>query len=191
MPSPSVPSPKLLASLAIPFASTSANHRPSRPNTSSSSPPSPSWVSLAQWLEIDGKRQRRCAKQLFEDLLRLGYQGAYDSMQRFVRDHKPQAFVPLLFVAGKAYQFDWNEEVMEIDGVVQRVKAAHFRLTHSRQPFVMVFPRETQEMVFAAHDAAFHYWGGVPRQGIYDNLKTCVEQVLEGKERRFNPRAIM
>lgn len=43
-------------------------------------------------------------------------------------------------------------------------------------------------MLFAAHDAAFHYWGGVPRQGIYDNLKTCVDQVLGGKERRFNPR---
>ena len=71
------------------------------------------------------------------------------------------AFVPLTFAAGEAYQFDWSEEEVEIGGVVQRVKAAHFRLTHSRQPFVMVFPRETQEMVFAAHYAAFHYWGGV------------------------------
>ena len=151
---------------------------------------------LTQWLDLDAKRpkrQRRCARQLFEDLQRLGYQGAYDSVQRFVRDYKQQsakvaAFVPLTFAAGEAYQFDWSEEEVEIGGVVQRVKAAHFRLTHSRQPFVMVFPRETQEMVFAAHDAAFHYWGGVPRQGIYDNLKTCVDQVLEGKERRFNPR---
>ncbi|MFH6570750.1 IS21 family transposase [Aeromonas caviae] len=142
---------------------------------------------LTQWLDLDAKRpkrQRRCARQLFEDLQRLGYQGAYDSVQRFVRDYKQQsakvaAFVPLTFAAGEAYQFDWSEEEVEIGGVVQRVKAAHFRLTHSRQPFVMVFPRETQEMVFAAHDAAFHYWGGVPRQGIYDNLKTCVDQVLE------------
>ena len=126
---------------------------------------------LTQWLDLDAKRpkrQRRCARQLFEDLQRLGYQGAYDSVQRFVRDYKQQsakvaAFVPLTFAAGEAYQFDWSEEEVEIGGVVQRVKAAHFRLTHSRQPFVMVFPRETQEMVFAAHDAAFHYWGGVPR----------------------------
>ncbi|HHQ4546723.1 TPA: helix-turn-helix domain-containing protein [Aeromonas veronii] len=34
------------------------------------------------------KRQRRCARQLFEDLQRLGYQGAYDSAQRFVCDYK-------------------------------------------------------------------------------------------------------
>ncbi|BEE07969.1 hypothetical protein VAWG005_07820 [Aeromonas dhakensis] len=55
-------------------------------------------------------------------------------------------FVPLTFAAGEAYQFDWGEEEVELGGVVQRVKAAHFRPTHSRQPFVMVFPREPQEM---------------------------------------------
>ena len=34
---------------------------------------------LTQWLDLDAKRpkrQRRCARQLFEDLQRLGYQGA-------------------------------------------------------------------------------------------------------------------
>lgn len=30
------------------------------------------------------------------------------------------------------------------------VKAAHIRLCHSRMPFVRVYPRETQEMVFDA-----------------------------------------
>ena len=54
----------------------------------------------------------------------------------------------------------------------------------------MMFHRETQEMVFAAHDAAFHYWGSVPRQGVYDNLKTSVDQVQEGKEWCFNPRVL-
>ncbi|MFC5839986.1 hypothetical protein [Aeromonas bestiarum] len=78
----------------------------------------------------------------------FGLPGAYDSVQRFVRDYKQlpakvAAFVPLLFAAGKAYQFDWSEEEVEIGGVVQRVKAAHFRLTHSRQPFVMVSSRAT------------------------------------------------
>lgn len=195
-----MPSPNSRPSRAIPFANTFDNPLLNRPSTGVSNPPSPSsanssWA-LVQWLDLDAKRpkrQRRCARHLFEDLQRQGYQGAYDSVQRFVCDYKKQpartaAFVPLRFAPGEAYQFDWSEEEVEIAGVVQRVKAAHFRLTHSRQPFVMVFPRETQDMVFAAHDAAFHYWGGVPRQGIYDNLKTCVDQILEGKERRFNPR---
>lgn len=72
---------------------------------------------LTQWLDLDAKRpkrQRRCARQLFEDLQRLGYQGAYDSVQRFVRDYKQQlpakvaAFVSLTFAAGEAYRFDWG-----------------------------------------------------------------------------------
>ncbi|MGL6277454.1 hypothetical protein ACSZME_19110 [Aeromonas dhakensis] len=52
-------------------------------------------------------------------------------------------FIPLTFAAGEAYQFDWSEEEVELCGEVQRVKAAYFCPTHSRQPFAMVFPRET------------------------------------------------
>ena len=31
---------------------------------------------------------------------------------------------------------------------MQTIKVAHFRLTFSRQMFVVAYPRETQEMVF-------------------------------------------
>ncbi|WP_165928785.1 DDE-type integrase/transposase/recombinase [Iodobacter fluviatilis] len=49
---------------------------------------------------------------------------------------------------------------------------AHFRLTYSRQCFVVAYPRETQEMVFYAHDRAFAFFGGVPLHMVYDNLKS-------------------
>jgi transposase len=42
--------------------------------------------------------------------------------------------------------------------------------------------------VFDAHNRAFAFFGGVTRRGIYDNLKTCVDAVLRGKDRRFNAR---
>lgn len=154
---------------------------------------------LAEWLESDSKfpkRLRRSATRLYADLQRQGYAGAYDSVQRFVKRWKAQpalksAYVPLTFNPADSYQFDWSEEEVELDGNVQRIKVAHFRLAHSRMPFVIAFPRETQEMVFAAHDAAFAYWGGVTDRGIYDNLKTCVDAVLSGKERRFNARFLV
>ncbi|GGB87547.1 transposase [Marinobacterium zhoushanense] len=154
---------------------------------------------LGDWLEADSKlpkRLRRSATRLHEDLQRQGYAGAYDSVQRFVKRWKALpalkgAYVPLAFNPAEAYQFDWSEEEVELDGSVQRLKVAHFRLVYSRMPFVIAFPRETQEMVFAAHDAAFAYWGGVTHRGIYDNLKTCVDAVLSGKERRFNARFLM
>jgi len=37
-------------------------------------------------------------------------------------------------------------------------------------PFVRVYFRETQELVFDAHDKSFQFYGGVCRRGIYDNL---------------------
>src|SRR3982074_12196 len=62
------------------------------------------------------------------------------------------AYVPLSFAPGEAYQFDWSHEVVLLSGVTVVVKAAHVRLCHSRMLFVRVYPRETQEMVFDAHD---------------------------------------
>jgi hypothetical protein len=68
------------------------------------------------------------------------------------------------------------------------VKAAHVRLCHSRMLFVRVYPRETQEMVFDAHDRAFALFKGACQRGIYDNMKTAVETILVGKDRVFNRR---
>lgn len=154
---------------------------------------------LVGWLEQDAqraKRQRRTARRLFEDLQAEGYAGAYDSVQRVVKAWKQsqgsltktQAFIPLVFPPGEAAQFDWSHEQVELGGAVQTIKLAHFRLAHSRQCFLVACPRETQEMVFAAHDRAFAFFGGVPKRMIYDNPKTLVEAILSGKERRFNRR---
>lgn len=58
---------------------------------------------------------------------------------------------------------------MVIDGVTTTVKVAHVRLCHSRMLFVRAYPRETQEMVFDAHDKAFAFFGGACARGIYDS----------------------
>lgn len=153
---------------------------------------------LEEWLKNESqrpRRERRTAKRLYEGLQREGYDGAYDSVQRFVKawkvDKRPsltQAFVPLSFLPGAKYQFDWSHEVVELGGVVQTVKVAQFRLCYSRQMFVAAFPRETQEMVFEAHNQAFAFFGGVPLAGIYDNPKPIVTTLFRGKERAFNRR---
>lgn len=153
---------------------------------------------LTAWLERASQRpvrERRTAKRLFEALQQEGYGGGYDSVRRFVKRWKQtprpavtQAFVPLAFAPGATYQFDWSHEVVELGGVLQTVKVAHFRLCYSRRPFVVAYPRETQEMVFDAHNRAFAAWGGVPSAGIYDNPKTVVDAILVGKDRQFNRR---
>ena len=99
-----------------------------------------------------------------------------------------QAFVPLIFDPGEAYQFDWSHEYAVLSGTTTRVKAAHMRLCHSRMQLVQIFPRESQEMVFEAHERAFRFFGGVCRRGIYDNMKTAVSTVFVGKKRDYNRR---
>ena len=56
-----------------------------------------------------------------------------------------------------AYQFDLSHEIVLIDGVTTTVKVAHVRLCHSRMLFVRDYPRETQGMVFDAHDKPYTF----------------------------------
>jgi hypothetical protein len=54
--------------------------------------------------------------------------------------------------------------------------------------YVRAYPRETQEMVFDAHDRAFAFFKGACGRGIYDNMKTAVETIFVGKDRQYNRR---
>lgn len=153
---------------------------------------------LDEWLESDSKlprKQRPSAMNYFNQLTSMGYDGAYDSVRRYVKSwllERQQgttgAYIPLSFSPGEAYQFDWSEEFIELAGAVQAIKVAHFRLCYSRKFFVMGYLREKQEMLFDAHAHAFEFFGGLCERGIYDNMKTAVQSVFVGKERVFNAR---
>jgi transposase len=129
--------------------------------------------------ELKAPRERLTLIRVFEELSRLGYAGSYEAVRRYAKAWRrergtavAQAYVPLSFAPGEAYQFDWS----------------HVRLCHSRMLFVRAYPRETQEMVFDAHDRAFAFFKGTCTRGIYDNAKTVVETVFVGKDRQFNRR---
>src|SRR6184192_3353579 len=112
-------------------------------------------------------REQLTLIRIFEELRGRGYEGGYDAVRRYARRWAKErgqataaAYVPLSFAPGEAFQFDWSHEVVLLSGVTVIVKAAHVRLCHSRMPFVRVYPRETQEMVFDAHDRAFALFKG-------------------------------
>jgi transposase len=152
---------------------------------------------LTDWIEQDlarPKREHRTAMRLFEDLQREGYQGAYDSVVRHVRafHHSPSrpsdAYIPLSFDPGEAYQFDWSHEIVELGGINHKIKVAHFRLSYSRKQFVVAYHRESLEMILDAHMRALDFFQGVPRKVIIDNPKTMVTAIGVGKARQFNAR---
>ena len=145
--------------------------------------------------EGKGRRERLTLVRLFEALQAEGFEGSYDAVRRYARRWRRErggtqapAYVPLVFAPGEAYQFDWSHEVVVIGGVTTTAKVAHVRLCHSRMLFVRAYPRESQEMVFDAHERAFGFFRGTCTRGIYDNMKTAVDAVFVGKERRFNRR---
>ncbi len=140
-------------------------------------------------------RERLTLLRVFKALRSLGYEGGYDAVRRYARSWQRDrattsagAFVPLSFAPGEAYQFDWSHEVVLINGTTVTIKVAHVRLCHSRMLFVRAYPRETQEMVFDAHDRAFAFFKGACTRGIYDNMKTAVETIFVGRERAYNRR---
>ena len=140
-------------------------------------------------------RERLTLMRVFEALRGLGYEGGYDAVRRYARTWQRErsaltsdTYVPLSFAPGEAYQFDWSHEVVLINGVTVKIKVAHVRLCHSRMLFVRAYPRESQEMVFDAHDRAFAFFKGTCRRGIYDNMKTAVETIFVGRERAYNRR---
>lgn len=145
--------------------------------------------------EARGARERLTLIRIYEDLHGLGFDGSYDAVRRYARSWQKQrgsvtaeAFVPLSFAAGEAYQFDWSHEIVLLGGATVTVKVAHVRLCYSRMLFVRAYPREAQEMVFDAHDKAFAFFRGTCTRGIYDNMKTAVDAVFMGKDRQFNRR---
>ena len=157
---------------------------------------------LAHWLRIESgksRKQKRTIKQLHGDLVALGYDGSYARVAAFARDWKASrlreqqtsgrgTFVPLAFEAGEAFQFDWSEDWAILGGERTKLQVAHFKLSHSRAFIVRAYLLQTHEMLFDAHLHAFRVMGGVPRRGIYDNMKTAVDKVGIGKARQVNLR---
>lgn len=79
---------------------------------------------LTGWLRVEtgkSRKQKRTAKQLYADLVALGYDGSYTRVAAFARGWKRDrqyeqqtsgrgTFVPLAFQPGEAFQFDWSED---------------------------------------------------------------------------------
>ena len=138
--------------------------------------------------------ERGSMQGLYEALVCEGYTGSYETVRRYIIRLKSsnagvnQGYIPLEFDAGDALQFDWSHDVVVLGGVEQKVRVTHFRLCHSRKPFIVAHLRESQEMVLDAFNRAFAFYGGVPRRVIIDNPKTMVAFIGKGKERVFHPR---
>jgi transposase len=154
---------------------------------------------LSNWLKTDsyrGKRDRRSVRAYFESIRAMGFTGSKNLVYNFCSDwRQAQAnaprnagYVPLSFELGEAFQFDWSCEYVVIGGLRKRLEVAHTKLAASRAFVLVAYFTQSHEMLFDAHTKAFEVFGGVPKRGIYDNMRTAVDKVGKGKERSVNAR---
>ncbi|WP_419741049.1 hypothetical protein [Ruegeria sp.] len=81
------------------------------------------------------KKHRKRMTKIWKELSDDGFGGGYDSVRRYTKNwriahgrQQAQAFIPLIFDPGEAYQFDWSVETVLMDGALTTVKVAHFKL---------------------------------------------------------------
>jgi transposase len=127
------------------------------------------------------RKQRHTAKRIFERLCdEHGYAGGITIVKDYVRAQRLrhcEVFVPLRHDPGHA-QVDFGEALAEIAGVERKIHFFAMDLPHSDACFVRAYPEETAEAFCDGHNAAFGFFGNVPRSILYDNTKLAVARIL-------------
>lgn len=124
-------------------------------------------------------------QRLFQDIQAQGYAGSYNLVKRFVaplrEERHRQAEVRFETQPGHQAQVDWAAfGHMKVDGVRKALSCFSMVLGYSRyQHIEFTFSRNLASFL-ACHVHAFDYFGGVPDEVLYDNLKTAVLSHVDG-----------
>ena len=117
--------------------------------------------------------------RLHEELRRMGYAGAVDSVQRYLKSldaprHALQkATVRFETPPGEQAQVDWADVGYYLDerGERRKVYAFVMVLSYSRTLYVEFTTRMHVTELIACHQRAFAHLGGWTRRILYDNMK--------------------
>lgn len=115
------------------------------------------------------------ATVLYQELESQGYTGKLRQVRYFVSNLYPKALpedaVRFETAPGQQLQVDWAE-------FQHRPRLAAFVATlgYSRASFVEFVEDETLDTLLRCHEQAFAFFGGVPREVLYDNMRTVVVQ---------------
>ena len=129
------------------------------------------------------------ATVLTREIRCLGFNGSERLVRLFLAKlHPAKAPEPIVRFEtdpGKQMQVDWCEFRKGKDPLHAFVATLGF----SRDAFVMFTTSQCFDVLRECHEAAFSFFGGVPREVLYDNMKTVVLErnaFGEGKH-RFHP----
>ena len=114
------------------------------------------------------------AAVLLREIQEHGYDGGYSRVKQFVRGLVPVAptepVVRFETEPGRQMQADWAT----VKGSGIKLKVFIATLSWSRMAYVEFCDDEQVETLIACHERAFLAFGGVPKEVLYDNMKTVV-----------------
>ena len=101
-----------------------------------------------------------------------------------------KVFVPQTRLPGAEGEVDWGQFDAVIGGQTVTLHLFSMWLAFSTRAFRRAYVNEAQESFTDAHVRAFERFDGVSRRVRYDNLKTAVVKILQGRDRIENERFI-
>lgn len=111
---------------------------------------------------------------LLQEIKIRGYQGEISLLRNYLQPLKPSAkersFIRFETEPGEQMQVDFAH-FKEGKNVFYAFVAL---LGYSRMAFVKFVDNQQIETVIACHEEAFEYFGGIPQQCLYDNMKTII-----------------
>jgi len=115
------------------------------------------------------------ATSIYEEIQKLGYRGSLRWMQDIMLRHELRRRVqeeePLIRFEtqpGEQLQIDWIEFPKE------KLSAFVATMGYSRASYVEYVDNEKLDTLISCHMNAFNYFGGVPRECLYDNMRTVI-----------------
>jgi transposase len=128
-----------------------------------------------------GLSRGRNAMAIWQDLVSTGYDGGYQTVQRFIGKlrglQRPEAAGIIVTAAGEEAQVDYGTGPMVRDpesGKYRRTRLFVMTLGCSRKSVRLLVFRSSTRTWCELHEKAFRRWGGSPRIVVLDNLREGV-----------------
>ena len=130
------------------------------------------------------------ATRIYELVKKQGYQGGYETVKRYVRIVKERrdrlAYVRFETAPGQQAQVDFADfQIVSANGEIQTLYVFLMVLGYSRQMYIEFVERCTMTVFLDCHQNAFKFFGGVPQEVLYDNMKNVVVRRHVGRA-QFN-----
>lgn len=119
---------------------------------------------------------------IFKFIQKSGYNGSYSLLEDFIKRHKDaqikKATIRFETCPGQQAQVDWKESLKMISkhGEIFEVNIFLIVLGFSRMKFIKLTNDKTQPTLFNCMNEAFQYFKGVPKEILFDNMKTVVDR---------------